>query len=77
MCIRDSIKRLQHFNKGTHNARGSIELTGKFAFLLGKLGETVFVCPTKNVLTVSMLDHLNVGEEINHFAKTPLVQFRT
>jgi len=24
-----------------------------------------------------MLDHLNVGEEINHFAKTPLVQLRT
>ncbi len=24
-----------------------------------------------------MLDHLNIGEEINHFTKTPLVQLRT
>ena len=24
-----------------------------------------------------MLDHLNIGEEINHFTKPPLVQFRT
>ena len=75
--INTPIKRLQHFNKGTHNARGSIELTGKFAFLLGKLGEAIFVCATKNVLAVSMLDHLNIGEEINHFTKTPLVQLWT
>ena len=75
--INTPIKRLQHFNKGTHNARGSIELTSKFTFLLSKLGETVFVCTTENVLAVSMLDHLNVGEEINHLTKTPLVQLRT
>ena len=35
--INTSIKRLQHLNKGTHNTRGSIELTSKFAFLFGKL----------------------------------------
>lgn len=68
---------LNIMNKCTHNTRGSIELTGKFAFLFGKLGETVFVCTTENVLAIPMLDHLNVGKEINHFAKTPLVQLRT
>ena len=40
-------------------------LTSKFTFLFGKLREAVFVCTTENVLTVSMLNHLNVGEEIN------------
>ena len=75
--INTPIERLQYFNKCTHNTRGSIELTGKLAFLFGKLGETVFVCTTENVLAIPMLDHLNVGEEINHFAKTPLVQLRT
>ena len=75
--INTSIKRLQYFNKGTHDTRGSIELTGKFAFLFSKLREAIFVCTTENVLAVSMLDHLNVGEEINHFTKPPLVQFRT
>jgi len=75
--INAPIKRLQNFNKGSHNTGGSIELTGKFAFLFGKLGEAIFVCTTENVLAVSMLDHLNVREKVNHFAKTPLVQLRT
>ncbi len=30
--INTSIKRLQYFNKGTHDTRGSIELTSKFAY---------------------------------------------
>ena len=31
----------------------------------------------RGFLAVPMLDHLNIGEEINHFAKTPFVQLWT
>ena len=68
---------LQNLNQSTNYTRGCIELTSKFSFLLCKLGKAVFICAPENVLAVSMLDHLDVCEEVNNITEPPLVQFMT
>ena len=75
--INTSVERLQYLNESPHDTGRGIKFTGKLSFLLSKLREAIFVCTTKNILAVSMIDHLNVGEKINHFTKSPFIQLWT
>ena len=72
-----AIVRLQHFDQCANHAGGSIEFTSQLAFLFGKLGKAVFICSAEDIAAAACVNHLNVGEQVNHITQTALVQFGT
>ena len=75
--IHTAIVRLQHFDQCANHAGGGIEFASQPAFLLGKLGEAIFVCSAEDIAATACIHHLNIGEQVNHITQTALVQFRT
>ncbi len=73
--IHSAIVRLQDLYQGSHHARWRVKFPGQFAFLFRKFGQTAFVGAAQDVLAVSMLDHLDIGKEINNIAQPALVRF--
>ena len=68
---------LQDFHQCAHHAGRRVEFARQLALLLGKFGKAVFVGSAENVLFVSVLDHADVGEKIDHLTQPSLVQLRT
>ena len=75
--VHATIVGLQHFDQCAYHAGWGIEFACQLAFLLGKLGEAVFVCSAEDIAAAACVHHLNVGEQVNHITQTALVQFGT
>ena len=68
---------LKDFHQRSDDAGGCVEFPGQLAFLLRESGEAVFIRAAENVLLASVLDHLDIGKQVNDIAQAPLVQFGT
>ena len=75
--IHATMIRLDDFHQRAHDAGRRIEFTGILTFRLGELSQAILVGTPQDIARVALLSHLNVGEQVNHFAKTSFVQFLT
>ena len=75
--VHTTIIGLQHFDQRPHYTGGSIELSGKFAFLLCKFRKAVFVGSAEDITAAACIYHFNIGEQVNYIAQTALIEFGT
>ena len=59
------------------NALGGYAIQQNNSFLLGKLGEAVFVGTTENIFLAAMFNHLDVGEQIHYVTESAFVELGT
>ena len=56
------------------DARWSEEFSTTFTFLLRKHRKTIFICTSKYILFISMLNHLDICEEVNNIPQSTFIQ---
>ena len=70
--VDSALVRLQYLHQRADDARRRVELAAVLAFHRGKLAKAVFVGAAQQVFLITSVVHLDVGEEVNHVAKTAL-----
>ena len=68
------IERLQHLYQCADHTGGRVKFSRQFTLLLREFGQAVFVGSAQDILTLAVLDHLDIGEQIDYFPQPALVQ---
>ena len=71
-----AIEGLQNLYQCADHTGGGVKFAGIFSLLLRKFGKAILVGAAQDILALAVLDHLNIGEQIDHFAQPALIQFR-
>jgi hypothetical protein len=65
---------LQYLDKRPYYAGGRVKFTRPLAFLLGELGEAVFVCAAQDIFVCAVGGHPYIGEQVYHVSEAAFVQ---